>query len=47
MKKDYTFDAECFALASIAWAGAHQEEYNPALTQQKLRRSKRIANYSG
>ncbi|MEA1063462.1 lipase family protein [Erwinia sp. HR93] len=36
MKKDYTFDAECFALASIAWAGAHQEEYNPALTQQKL-----------
>ncbi|WP_241606489.1 lipase family protein [Rosenbergiella epipactidis] len=36
MKNTYTFDAECFALASIAWAGAHQEEYNPELTQKKL-----------
>ena len=36
MKKAYTFDAECFALASIAWAGAHQEEYNPELTKKKL-----------
>jgi hypothetical protein len=36
MKKTYTFDAECFALASISWAGAHQEEYNPELTQKKL-----------
>ncbi|WP_434462183.1 lipase family protein [Serratia plymuthica] len=36
MKKTYTFDAECFALASIAWSGAHQEEYNPELTQKKL-----------
>ncbi|MFD1801345.1 hypothetical protein ACFSFZ_03905 [Mixta tenebrionis] len=36
MKSAYTFDAECFALASIAWSGAHQEAYNPELTQKKL-----------